>query len=137
RRDQLPLHDPQHARAGNELDAATAVRLDDRGLRRPHPARADGARRGGVAVAARPDRKSTRLNSSHGSISYAVFCLKKNTISLLQGKSPDMYAALRASRAYVHAVAGGGDARAGRGRGAPRAILFAAQDATRARLDAM
>src|SRR5687768_17679660 len=28
------------------------------------------------------DRKSTRLNSSHGYISYAVFCLKKkNTIS--------------------------------------------------------
>src|SRR5689334_24293305 len=26
---------------------------------------------------ARPDRKSTRLNSSHSSISYAVFCLKK------------------------------------------------------------
>src|SRR5699024_12408480 len=26
----------------------------------------------------RPDRKSTRLNSSHVSISYAVFCLKKN-----------------------------------------------------------
>src|SRR5207245_11664696 len=26
-----------------------------------------------------PDRKSTRLNSSHGSISYAVFCLKKKT----------------------------------------------------------
>src|SRR5207245_8966674 len=25
---------------------------------------------------AAPDRKSTRLNSSHGSISYAVFCLK-------------------------------------------------------------
>src|SRR5438128_8360329 len=25
----------------------------------------------------RSDRKSTRLNSSHGSISYAVFCLKK------------------------------------------------------------
>src|SRR4051794_41749514 len=25
----------------------------------------------------RPDRKSTRLNSSHPSISYAVFCLKK------------------------------------------------------------
>src|SRR3712207_7011404 len=30
-------------------------------------------------VAARPvqDRKSTRLNSSHANISYAVFCLKK------------------------------------------------------------
>src|SRR3989449_3280025 len=26
------------------------------------------------------DRKSTRLNSSHGYISYAVFCLKKNKI---------------------------------------------------------
>src|SRR2546429_7007959 len=27
------------------------------------------------------DRKSTRLNSSHGYISYAVFCLKKKTQS--------------------------------------------------------
>src|SRR2546422_7906889 len=26
------------------------------------------------------DRKSTRLNSSHGYISYAVFCLKKNKL---------------------------------------------------------
>src|ERR1022692_2777437 len=26
-----------------------------------------------------PDRKSTRLNSSHLAISYAVFCLKKNS----------------------------------------------------------
>src|SRR5688572_32633092 len=31
----------------------------------------------GVAVAAPEDRKSTRLNSSHSQISYAVFCLKK------------------------------------------------------------
>src|SRR3712207_8593813 len=29
--------------------------------------------------ARRRDRKSTRLNSSHANISYAVFCLKKNT----------------------------------------------------------
>src|SRR5690348_18210908 len=28
------------------------------------------------------DRKSTRLNSSHPSISYAVFCLKKKTSSI-------------------------------------------------------
>src|SRR2546422_6491462 len=38
-------------------------------------------RRGAVCAAARHDcardRKSTRLNSSHGYISYAVFCLKK------------------------------------------------------------
>src|SRR3712207_8004102 len=27
------------------------------------------------------DRKSTRLNSSHANISYAVFCLKKKTIN--------------------------------------------------------
>src|SRR5207245_10675417 len=31
---------------------------------------------GGANITGR-DRKSTRLNSSHGSISYAVFCLKK------------------------------------------------------------
>src|SRR3712207_7148408 len=36
--------------------------------------------RGGLGVAAeaaQQDRKSTRLNSSHANISYAVFCLKK------------------------------------------------------------
>src|SRR5260221_8525575 len=30
-----------------------------------------------IIAPARPDRKSTRLNSSHTVISYAVFCLKK------------------------------------------------------------
>src|SRR3989337_4013617 len=35
-----------------------------------------GSRRGDAGR----DRKSTRLNSSHGSISYAVFCLKKKKI---------------------------------------------------------
>src|SRR3712207_2007950 len=39
-------------------------------------ARAIGAARGGQAALA-ADRKSTRLNSSHANISYAVFCLKK------------------------------------------------------------
>src|SRR3712207_8926683 len=41
--------------------------------------RPDGVRAGGCdrhRLAAR-DRKSTRLNSSHANISYAVFCLKK------------------------------------------------------------
>src|SRR2546430_4449055 len=32
-------------------------------------------------VVARGDRKSTRLNSSHSQISYAVFCLKKKLIN--------------------------------------------------------
>src|SRR5205809_2599707 len=31
---------------------------------------------------ARRDRKSTRLNSSHGYISYAVFCLKKKKLEV-------------------------------------------------------
>src|SRR3712207_8642641 len=40
----------------------------------PHQVR----RRGGEPVRLRrEDRKSTRLNSSHANISYAVFCLKK------------------------------------------------------------
>src|SRR5207245_9084718 len=34
------------------------------------------------------DRKSTRLNSSHGSISYAVFCLKKKKHSTHIGGTP-------------------------------------------------
>src|SRR3712207_8759017 len=35
------------------------------------------------ALPGRLDRKSTRLNSSHANISYAVFCLKKKTNSAL------------------------------------------------------
>src|SRR5690625_6680191 len=35
-----------------------------------------------VIRGAREDRKSTRLNSSHVANSYAVFCLKKNTLNL-------------------------------------------------------
>src|SRR2546430_2929610 len=34
-----------------------------------------------------PDRKSTRLNSSHSQISYAVFCLKKKIHRLCVGSS--------------------------------------------------
>src|SRR5690606_39537991 len=41
----------------------------------------DGLRQGRVRMAdAGQDRKSTRLNSSHVKISYAVFCLKKNIL---------------------------------------------------------
>src|SRR5688572_32458759 len=49
-----------------------------RAARGPHRERVDpdcGARDLGVQTAR--DRKSTRLNSSHSQISYAVFCLKK------------------------------------------------------------
>src|SRR2546427_1204985 len=43
--------------------------LRSRRRARPQPRRGPGRRR--------QDRKSTRLNSSHSQISYAVFCLKK------------------------------------------------------------
>src|SRR2546422_7432017 len=48
----------QGGRRGHRVPAATTTTL-------PHKSRAS------------RDRKSTRLNSSHGYISYAVFCLKK------------------------------------------------------------
>src|SRR5690606_5866543 len=40
----------------------------------------------GGALLAGPDRKSTRLNSSHVKISYAVFCLKKKRNRQATGK---------------------------------------------------
>src|SRR5439155_15512383 len=73
-------------RRARDLPAQLAVRdgsLRGQGL--------GGARQGGVRAAAGArarragrgldgrDRKSTRLNSSHVAISYAVFCLKKKT----------------------------------------------------------
>src|SRR5688572_31313720 len=49
------------------VEAGRCARVRRAGGRRP------GQRRGADG----PDRKSTRLNSSHSQISYAVFCLKK------------------------------------------------------------
>src|SRR5256884_3619605 len=48
-----------------------------------------------LPVALSLDRKSTRLNSSHGYISYAVFCLKKkknkvNVSSLIYSDGDDL-----------------------------------------------
>src|SRR3712207_7867308 len=50
------------------------------------------------------DRKSTRLNSSHANISYAVFCLKKNTIRLRRDRSSNHLLLLfqRHLRAHRH-----------------------------------
>src|SRR2546429_5252511 len=38
----------------------------------------------GLCAVAQGDRKSTRLNSSHGYISYAVFCLKKKKKQIIE-----------------------------------------------------
>src|SRR5258707_4542111 len=55
----------------------TLFRSDDGGLQDSAVSR-DHRRRPAVSgTPARRDRKSTRLNSSHANISYAVFCLKK------------------------------------------------------------
>src|SRR2546422_2398256 len=56
------------------------------------------ARSVGCRVFRRPlqDRKSTRLNSSHGYISYAVFCLKKKKTCALYRDTPDADATHRA-----------------------------------------
>src|SRR2546429_6942373 len=46
------------------------------------------------------DRKSTRLNSSHGYISYAVFCLKKkNKTTTTHTRRADVLALYRLARA--------------------------------------
>src|SRR2546430_10736509 len=50
--------------------------------------RIDETRRGALAQAVAcalesQDRKSTRLNSSHSQISYAVFCLKKKKVCII------------------------------------------------------
>src|SRR3712207_7314458 len=63
--------------------AATAVSHDPESTLRPLRQRAsdvEALRAGASSPALVVDRKSTRLNSSHANISYAVFCLKKKNI---------------------------------------------------------
>src|SRR3712207_8493027 len=71
----LSLHDalPIFPRLQRELRPAVRpdLRAQGRGAEREPPRADERGPRG------RLDRKSTRLNSSHANISYAVFCLKK------------------------------------------------------------
>src|SRR3989449_7354009 len=58
----------------------------------------------GIGILARSlslDRKSTRLNSSHGYISYAVFCLKKKKIKQTS-HSYEIHALLTITRTPLH-----------------------------------
>src|SRR5690242_21099815 len=64
------LGHPETCPHGNPIDAATA-------RRRPAGVPLSTLPSGASATIYRIDRKSTRLNSSHMSSSYAVFCLKK------------------------------------------------------------
>jgi isovaleryl-CoA dehydrogenase len=65
------------------------------------------------------------------------FGVPVGTFELMQGKVADMYASLNAARAYVYAVARACDARTVRRRDAASCILFAAERATAAGLDAI
>src|SRR3712207_7708720 len=88
RHDALPIWRPSSPTARTSRAPRPTARwrptgaYEGRGRRRVLPERArPGARRVGAPPGGR-DRKSTRLNSSHANISYAVFCLKKkNTIT--------------------------------------------------------
>src|SRR5690348_18210967 len=73
------LHSFPTRRSSDLRRAARAgvMRLVLRAIRSTGPPGDD--RRPSCEQPVRPDRKSTRLNSSHPSISYAVFCLKKKT----------------------------------------------------------
>src|SRR2546422_6385536 len=53
-----------------------------------------------MLAARKGDRKSTRLNSSHGYISYAVFCLKKKKNNNDIGKKEDESAAIVVEAGY-------------------------------------
>src|SRR3712207_7289342 len=83
-------------RSHEERRADNRYEEEERRLQEEHgqedPPTADGVREPGPEepsgrVAdrdyAHQDRKSTRLNSSHANISYAVFCLKKKNIHVL------------------------------------------------------
>src|SRR3712207_8487400 len=54
--------------------------VDEVGPRSPLPVKPGDRVATLVSLTLTPDRKSTRLNSSHANISYAVFCLKKKKI---------------------------------------------------------
>src|SRR3712207_8548311 len=69
-----PLQEPSvRQRESLRADLARCDQSAD-SLGAPFPTRAHGE---GFDRARERDRKSTRLNSSHANISYAVFCLKK------------------------------------------------------------
>src|SRR5207249_6600324 len=77
---------PGEGRAGREAERAEQRREEELARHAEVPvwpaarSRVTAARpRHSACAATREDRKSTRLDSSHVSISYAVFCLKKKT----------------------------------------------------------
>src|SRR3712207_7410612 len=88
--DALPIYLVPHTTHGS-LAVGALLALALKPARRPHG-----------------DRKSTRLNSSHANISYAVFCLKKKTLHLHHSfadspplLNPSLFPLLYASLAFL------------------------------------
>src|SRR3712207_9316039 len=79
----LSLHDALPICVGPRLGGLARLELGLGHLRSPCRTCARPGRSGSRCTSSRradADRKSTRLNSSHANISYAVFCLKKKKI---------------------------------------------------------
>src|SRR2546428_4513204 len=72
---------------GRQERGLGALALDQRVGRERRPVD-DGPDR----VGSHSDRKSTRLNSSHDQISYAVFCLKKKKTNTTDNSNPEFIA---------------------------------------------
>src|SRR2546422_2717790 len=76
-------HKVRHQSAGSALKIEVLAIADEIGF---HSGRATVP--AAASAALNRDRKSTRLNSSHGYISYAVFCLKKKKLQSPHPTSP-------------------------------------------------
>src|SRR3712207_8860828 len=74
----LPVAVVSHIRAADVVSPGHPKHGLERATRWYRPRRSASGKGAGHAVDV--DRKSTRLNSSHANISYAVFCLKKKTM---------------------------------------------------------
>src|SRR5438067_4140849 len=72
----------------NAIDVLVAPGI----ARRPAPAAELQPAQSSARLHSSPDRKSTRLNSSHVSISYAVFCLKKKKLIERLVKAAELFA---------------------------------------------
>src|SRR3712207_8914629 len=94
---QLPLDVQLHPGAAGQPVGSPVVEAHGQPVPAQHRVLGDGGLldgEGGVAAVVADlgqraqDRKSTRLNSSHANISYAVFCLKKKKTSTLLTDAP-------------------------------------------------
>src|SRR5690606_2329622 len=84
--DREGRHDAQQLRCATDPAGGGSLQV----LTSPVPSRT-GVRGARLTRDHRPDRKSTRLNSSHVKISYAVFCLKKKKLQKKNEQSTHNY----------------------------------------------